>query len=94
MCVFAYVPLSHVLHIPVQLDKAVMTQGNVENWLGALLRQSLHSVHIVVKNAYTAVSDPNMELIEFLNSFPAQVSAIYRHYITMVLGAIFRYYIS
>lgn len=56
-----------------QLDKAVMAQGNVEHWLGSLLKASLHSVHLVIKSAYTAVSDPNMDLIEFLNSFPAQV---------------------
>ena len=50
-----------------------MAHGNVENWLGALLKQTLHSVHTVVKSAHTAVSDPNMELIDFLNAFPAQV---------------------
>ena len=54
-----------------------MAQGNVENWLGFLLKQSLHSVHVVIKNAFTAISDPNMELIEFLNSFPAQVLYMY-----------------
>jgi dynein heavy chain len=51
-----------------------MTTGNVEHWLGALLKQALHSVHVVIKNAYTAISDPNIELIEFLNSYPAQVT--------------------
>ena len=51
-----------------------MTTGNVEHWLGALLKQALHSVHVVIKNAYTAISDPNIELIEFLNSYPAQVN--------------------
>lgn len=50
-----------------------MAHGNVEHWLGSLLKASLHSVHMVVKSAYTAVSDPNMQLIEFLNTFPAQV---------------------
>lgn len=50
-----------------------MAQGNVEHWLGSLLKASLHSVHLVIKSAYTAVSDPNMDLIEFLNAFPAQV---------------------
>ena len=54
-----------------------MASGNVENWLGSLLKQSLHSVHVVIKNAYTAISDPNMELIDFLNTYPAQV--LYRH---------------
>ena len=58
----------------LQLHKAVMATGNVEHWLGSLLKQALHSVHVVIKNAYTAVSDPNMELIEFLNSYPAQVN--------------------
>jgi dynein heavy chain len=58
----------------IELDKAVMTTGNVEHWLGALLKQALHSVHVVIKNAYTAISDPNIELIEFLNSYPAQVT--------------------
>lgn len=41
--------------------------------MGSLLKQSLHSVHVVIKNAYTAISDPNMELIDFLNTSPAQV---------------------
>ena len=59
-----------------QLDKPVMAHGNVEHWLGSLLRASLHSVHVVIKSAYTAISDPNMELIEFLNTFPAQVRTI------------------
>lgn len=76
---------------PLQLDKAVVAQGNVENWLGALLKQSLHSVHLVIKNAFTAISDPNMELIEFLNSFPAQVSAIFRYYIIQCTSS---YYVT
>ena len=50
-----------------------MAQGNVENWLGSLLREALHSVHVVIKNASVAVEDPNFELIEFMNTFPAQV---------------------
>ena len=53
-----------------------MASGNVEHWLGSLLKQSLHSVHVVIKNAHTAISDPNMELIEFLNTYPAQVHII------------------
>ena len=59
----------------LQLDKAVMASGNVENWLGSLLRETLHSVHMVIKNAWTTIEDPNFQLIEFLNSYPAQVSS-------------------
>lgn len=65
-------------NIPIsmlQLDKAVMASGNVENWLGSLLRETLHSVHMVIKNAWTTIEDPNFQLIEFLNSYPAQVSS-------------------
>ena len=51
-----------------------MTQGNVEHWLGALLKEALHSVHVVVKNAAVAVEDPNFNMVDFLDTQPAQVS--------------------
>lgn len=50
-----------------------MAQGNVEFWLGALLKEALHSVHVVIKNAYVAIEDPNLDLFEFLNNNAAQV---------------------
>ena len=50
-----------------------MAQGNVEIWLGKLLNMSLRSVHCVIKNAMVAIDDPNFELLEFLNTYPAQV---------------------
>ena len=50
-----------------------MAQGNVEHWLGSLLKEALHSVHVVIKNAAIAVEDPNFEMIDFLNTQPAQV---------------------
>ncbi len=58
----------------LQLDTPVMAQGNVEHWIGTLLKGSLHSVHCVIKQAHVAVEDPNLELVDFLNQFPAQVS--------------------
>lgn len=53
-----------------------MAQGNVEHWLGALLKEALHSVHVVIRNAHVAVEDPNLDLIDFLNTVPAQVYAV------------------
>lgn len=58
---------------PLQLEKPVMAQGNVEIWLGRLLDMVLQSVHAVIRNAVVAIKDPNFDLMEFLNSFPAQV---------------------
>ena len=52
-----------------------MAQGNVEVWLGKLLTMSLRSVHCVIKNAVTAIRDPNFELLNFLDSYPAQVKS-------------------
>ena len=51
-----------------------MAQGNVEIWLGKLLNMAKLSLHAVIRQAVVAIKDPNFELIEFLNSFPAQVS--------------------
>ena len=50
-----------------------MAQGNVEIWLGKLLKMSLQSVHVVIRNAVVAIKAPNFDMLEFLNTFPAQV---------------------
>ena len=64
----------------LQLEKPIMAQGNVELWLGRLLDGVLSSVHAVIKNAVVNIQDPNFDLLEFLNTFPAQVYAcIYTH---------------
>ena len=48
-------------------------QGNVEVWLGDLLRMSKKSIHGIIRSAAISISDPGFKLIEFENMFPAQV---------------------
>ena len=62
----------------VQLDKPVVAQGHVEIWLGKLLDMARNSVASVIMNAHVTVSNPNLVLLEFLESFPAQVSRFKR----------------
>ena len=50
-----------------------MAHGNVEVWLGKLLNMSLQSIHAVIRRAMVTIDDPNFELLEFLNMYPAQV---------------------
>lgn len=49
-------------------------QGNVEVWLDNLLKESRNSLHAVIRMASIAIKDPAFKLIEFLNSFAAQVN--------------------
>ncbi|XP_022805941.1 dynein heavy chain 5, axonemal-like [Stylophora pistillata] len=60
----------------IELEKPVMAQGNVEVWLGTLLEMSRKSVHHVIRTAHTAVQDQGFNLLEFLNTFPAQVGLL------------------
>ena len=50
-----------------------MAQGNVEVWLGKLCTMACRSVRSVIRNASVALQDPNFNLMEFLESSPAQV---------------------
>ena len=60
----------------IPLDSKVIAQGHVELWLGKLLDMARQSVASVVRNAHISISNPSFILLEFLESFPAQVSNI------------------
>ena len=55
----------------------LLLQGNVEMWLGNLLQEARKSLHAVIRTAAFAIKDSSFKLIEFLDTFPAQVTSIF-----------------
>lgn len=51
-------------------------QGNVEMWLGQLLAGVRQTLHAVIRQAYLAISDPGLKMLEFQSAFPAQVGLL------------------
>ncbi|GLD61462.1 dynein heavy chain 5, axonemal-like protein, partial [Lates japonicus] len=60
----------------VDLSQPVLAQGNVEMWLGQLLAGVRQTLHAIIRQAYLAISDPGMKLLEFESAFPAQVGLL------------------
>nr|WAW84836.1 axonemal dynein heavy chain C [Halisarca dujardinii] len=60
----------------IELDKPVVASGNVETWLGALLKIAHQSVHTVIRQAAVAMDDPSFNLMEFLGEYPAQIGIL------------------
>ncbi|WAQ93678.1 DYH8-like protein [Mya arenaria] len=60
----------------IQLETPVMAKGNVELWLGEILREQMKSLHGVIRDAFRTIGNPDFELLGFLNDFQAQVGLL------------------
>ncbi|EDQ85635.1 uncharacterized protein MONBRDRAFT_29039, partial [Monosiga brevicollis MX1] len=60
----------------VVMQNPVMASGPVELWLGSLLAEQRNSLNAVIADASVQALDPNFKLIEFENSYPAQVGIL------------------
>uniref|UniRef100_A0A7N8Y1V4 Dynein, axonemal, heavy chain 5 n=1 Tax=Mastacembelus armatus TaxID=205130 RepID=A0A7N8Y1V4_9TELE len=60
----------------VELERPITAEGNVEVWLNALLKESQRSLHLVIRQAALTIQDSGFQIIDFLNSFPAQVGLL------------------
>ncbi|XP_045900393.1 dynein axonemal heavy chain 5 [Micropterus dolomieu] len=60
----------------VDLSQPILAQGNVEMWLGQLLAGVRQTLHAIIRQAYLAISDPGLKLLEFQSAFPAQVGLL------------------
>ncbi|CAL4075211.1 unnamed protein product, partial [Meganyctiphanes norvegica] len=60
----------------VQLEKPVRAEGSVEVWLMKLLVMSQQSVHGIIRQAFHVIQDPDLNVLRFLEQFPAQVGIL------------------
>ncbi|XP_029979746.1 dynein heavy chain 5, axonemal [Sphaeramia orbicularis] len=60
----------------VDLSQPVTAQGNVETWLGQLLSGVRRTIHTIIRQAYLAISDQGLKLLEFQSAFPAQIGLL------------------
>ncbi|KAK7114140.1 hypothetical protein V1264_000252 [Littorina saxatilis] len=60
----------------VEMEKPIRAEGNVEVWLFELMTQAQWSLHCVVRAAAMTIQDAAFRLLEFLESYPAQVGLL------------------
>ncbi|XP_056012226.1 dynein axonemal heavy chain 8-like [Ostrea edulis] len=60
----------------IMLESPIIAKGNVEVWLGDLLKEQQKSLHGVIRDSWRNIVTPEFELMGFLADFPAQVGLL------------------
>lgn len=60
----------------IPLEKEIMAIGGVEYWLGNLLKVALQSLNVVIGQGAAAIKEPDFQILDFLEKFPAQVGLL------------------
>ena len=58
-----------------------MAKGNVELWLGELLKEQQMSLHHIIREAAYLISESGFEIQNFVEGAPAQVGLYFLHFI-------------
>ncbi|KAF0306204.1 Dynein heavy chain 5, axonemal [Amphibalanus amphitrite] len=60
----------------IHLEKPVRADGSVEVWLMSLLKMAQQSLHAIIRQAHFVLQDATINVLNFLDSFPAQVGIL------------------
>ncbi|XP_068204591.1 dynein axonemal heavy chain 5-like [Palaemon carinicauda] len=60
----------------VQLEKPARAEGSVEVWLNKFLIMCQQSVHGIIRQSHHVIQDPDLNVLRFLEQFPAQVGIL------------------
>ncbi|CAH8651359.1 unnamed protein product [Schistosoma margrebowiei] len=60
----------------LELEHPVKAEGHVEVWLNKLLKEAQFSLHQIIREGYKVAMDDDVNILEFLATFPAQVGLL------------------
>ncbi|VDP25886.1 unnamed protein product, partial [Schistosoma mattheei] len=60
----------------LELEHPVKAEGHVEVWLNKLLKEAQFSLHQIIREGYKVAIDDDVNILEFLATFPAQVGLL------------------
>ena len=61
----------------IPLESPVMAQGNVELWLGSLLKLAHSSLHAVIREAYFTLTSPSFALLGTVHVYACRCRGTY-----------------